>query len=91
MMYGVRKSSRFVFTLRRDCWRKRFPSRGMSPRIGVFETDSTMRSCMMPPMTTVSWSLATTVVLALRLLVVGPSTASCEAISSICSWMTRRT
>ena len=62
----VRRCKSLVFEIElrdsRGCWRKRFPSSGMSPRIGVLVTDSTMRSCMMPPMTTVSWSLATTVV-----------------------------
>ncbi|CAM4384969.1 hypothetical protein COSO111634_38400 [Corallococcus soli] len=62
----------------------------MSPSTGTLETDSRVRSCMMPPMTTVSMSLAMTVVFALRFDVVGPSTGSDEAISSVCSVMTRR-
>ena len=71
--------------------RNSHPMTGMSPRIGTLFTVSTVRFWIRPPMTTVSPSLATTVVLALRLEVVGPSTRSVEAISSVCSWMSRRT
>ena len=73
MMYGVRKSSRFVFVRVVLSLRNSHPRMGRDPRNGTFEMPFTVRSWMSPPSTTVSWSFTTTVVFAERLLVVGPS------------------
>ena len=85
MMYGVRKTSRFVFDFVFTVSRKSQPSSGRLPRIGIFFTLRRVRSWMRPPMTTVFWSWATICVFTLRFEVVGPSTASVLAISSF--WM----
>ena len=52
--------------------RKKKPMTGISPKIGTLVTVSLARSLIRPPITTVCWSRATTVVLVDRLDVAGP-------------------
>ncbi len=66
MMYGVRNKSRLVLLFLELSLRNSQPTSGSDPSTGTFFTSRMVRSWMRPPSTTVSWSLATTVVLALR-------------------------
>src|SRR4030066_400333 len=73
MMCGVRKISRFVFFRLTDENLKRCPRRGMSPRSGIFDSLLLTVSCIIPPRTTVSPFLTSTLVLADLFVVVGPT------------------
>ena len=81
---------RLVFTLRWLVSRKSWPRSGMSPE------DRNLADRLDGPLLHDASDhhrlliLATTVVLAVRLLVVGPSTGSVEAISSVLSLITIR-
>ena len=62
----------FVFFMSLLELRKKKPMTGMSPRMGTLVIVSLARSLIRPPITTVCWSRATTVVLVDRLEVAGP-------------------
>ncbi len=63
-------------------WRKRNPSTGMSPRIGIFDSPWITASRTRPPITTVCWSRTMSVVFAVRLLIGTAPSAPCAAPAS---------
>src|SRR5262249_12093444 len=74
MTWGVRKTSRLVFTRRFSSRLKRLPSTGTSFRNRTPRSSCRTVSPRRPPITTVWRSCAPTTVLAERIVVVGPTT-----------------
>jgi len=75
MILGVIKMNMLVFFRLVLFSLKSQPSRGISPKIGTLYSPSVSSWPMMPPMTMVLLSLTRTVVVAVRLKVVGLSAA----------------